>query len=524
MLKNLFSFPGGVKPDAHKQESITLPIASAPMPERLVLPLKQSGGATPHPLVRVGEKVLKGQTIAAAEGWISSSLHAPTSGTVVDIGNYPTAHPSGLVAPAIVIAADGLDRWVEHQALDYAKLSPREIQNYLQASGVVGLGGATFPSHVKLSPAPGVPLEELVINGAECEPYITCDDRLMRERAAEIVAGAAFMRDVLDAKRVIIAIESNKPEAAVALRAAAAAAGENPENFTVGCIPTRYPAGNVDQLVYALTGKRAPAGVRRTALGVQCFNVATAYTVWRAVAHGEPVISRIVTVSGNVRTPRNWEAPLGMAMNDLLQLSEPLADTDGMIVGGPMMGFSAPTLDTPLTKGSNCLIARSPKLFPPKPPESPCIRCTSCAQACPQGLQPFELYWWSRAKNFAKAEEYALNECIECGCCAYVCPASIPLVQYFRFAKSELHAASKEQKMAERAKERFEFRQFRAEREKAERAEKLARAAAAQATKLAAGTATHDAESAKQAIIAAAVERAAADSNAAASATPTENT
>jgi electron transport complex protein RnfC len=497
-LQKLFSFPGGVKPEPHKQESAVLPIAVAPLPERLVLPLKQSAGAAPRPLVRVGEKVLKGQTIAAAEGWVSASLHAPTSGAIIDIGDYPLAHPSGLAAPAIVIEADGLDAWVERQALDYAKCAPREIQNYLQDFGVVGLGGATFPSHVKLTPAAGVPVEELIVNGAECEPYITCDDLLMRERAAEIIAGAAFLRDVLEARRVLIAVEDNKPEAIAALRAAVAARDESGErgksgsggssggdgDFLVAVIPARYPAGSMRQLIYALTGKRAPANVLPTTLGVQCFNVATVYSVWRAVAHGEPVIRRIVTVSGNVRAPQNWEAPLGMAMDALLQLACPLDDTNGMIVGGPMMGFGAPTPNAPLMKGGNCLIARSPKVFPPKPPESPCIRCTACAQACPQGLQPYELYWWSRAKNFARAEEYALSECIECGCCAYVCPASIPLVQYFRFAKGELRAAAKEQKMAENAKARFEFRQFRAEREKAERAEKLARAAAAQAAKL----------------------------------------
>jgi electron transport complex protein RnfC len=518
MLKKLFSFPGGVKPEHHKQESVTLPIAAAPLPERLVLPLRQSAGAAPRPLVNVGAKVLKGQAIAAAEGWISASLHAPTSGTVIDIGHYPLAHPSGLTVPAIVVEADGLDTWVERQPLEHEKLSPREIQNYLQAFGVVGLGGATFPSHVKLSPAPNVPIEDLVINGAECEPYITCDDMLMRERAAEIIAGVAFIRDVLNVRRVLIGVENNKPEAVAALRAAVAAKGEN---FIIATLPARYPAGSLKQLTYALTGKRAPANVLSNALGVQCFNVGTAYSIWRAVAHGEPVVSRIVTVSGNVRAPRNWEVPLGMTMDALLRLSEPLNDTNGVIVGGPMMGFAAPTLEAPITKGSNCLIARSPKLFPEKPPESPCIRCTACAQACPQGLQPFELYWWSRAKNFDKAKEYALDECIECGCCAYVCPAAIPLVQYFRFAKSEIRAAAGEQKIAESAKARFEFRQLRAEREKAERAEKLARAAAAQAAKLAAEQPAQDKTSdtpetssvpdeanAKQALIAAAVERA----------------
>ncbi|MDR1350971.1 MAG: electron transport complex subunit RsxC [Zoogloeaceae bacterium] len=478
MLRTLFPFPGGVKPEPHKEASAKAPIASAPLPERLVLPLRQSAGVAPLPVVRVGDRVKKGQVIAAAEQWVSASLHAPTSGKVADIGHYPLAHPSGLAAPAIVIEADGRDEWRERQPLDWQKLAPQAVRQYLQQSGVVGLGGAVFPSHVKLDA--NAQIEELIINGAECEPYITCDDRLMRECAAEIVSGAALLRDLTGARQTLFAIENNKPEAIRALRGAIS---EQHEDFIVITLPTRYPAGSLRQLVYALTGKHAPFNVLPTALGVQCFNVATVQSVWRAVAHGEPVVRRVVTVSGNVRAPKNWEAPIGMSMDALLQLSEPLSDTDGLIVGGPMMGLSLPLTDAPITKGSNCLIARSPRLFPPRPPESPCIRCTACAQACPQGLQPFELYWWSRARDFAKAADYALAECVECGCCAYVCPASIPLVHYFRFAKGELAAAAREQKMADSARSRFEFRQFRAEREKAEKAEKLAKAAAAQAAK-----------------------------------------
>jgi electron transport complex protein RnfC len=492
MLRPLFTFLGGVKPDPRKEASARATITPAPLPERLVLPLKQSAGVAPQPRVRVGDSVKKGEVIAAAEQWISASLHAPTSGRVTDIGNYPLAHPSGLPAPAIVIHADGKDEWLERQPLDWQALAPQEVQRYLQQSGVVGLGGAVFPSHVKLDHDERI--EELIINGAECEPYISCDDRLMRERAAEIVSGIALLRDLSDARQVLIAVENNKPEAIRALRGAISA---QRENFVVVALPTRYPAGSQRQLIYALTGKHAPIAVLPARMGVQCFNVATVYSIWRAVAHGEPVVRRVVTVSGNVRAPNNWEAPIGMDMQALLQLSGLLEDTDGMIVGGPMMGLSLPLMSMPLTKGSNCLIARSPRLFPPRPPESPCIRCTACAQACPQGLQPFELYWWSRARNFDRAAEYALAECIECGCCAYVCPAAIPLVHYFRFAKGELAAAAREQRMADSARQRFEFRQFRAEREKAEKAEKLAKAAAAPAAKPAACAAEPAAQDAR---------------------------
>jgi electron transport complex protein RnfC len=235
-----------------------------------------------------------------------------------------------------------------------------------------------------------------------------------------------------------------------------------------------------------LTGKEVPASKRSTDLGVQCFNVATAYTAWRAIAHGEPVISRLVTVSGNVHAPRNYEVLIGTPMDELLKLATPHPDTDGIIMGGPMMGFLVPHRQTPVIKATNCLIAHSPRLFPPAPPEMPCIRCGACAIACPHELQPFEMYWFSRAKNFGKTQEYHIFDCIECGCCSYVCPSRIPLVPYFRFAKSEIWAREREKNAADTAKERFEFKQLREEREKADKAAKLAKAAAAQAAKKAA--------------------------------------
>ncbi|HXE38122.1 MAG TPA: electron transport complex subunit RsxC, partial [Azonexus sp.] len=331
-----------------------------------------------------------------------------------------------------------------------------------------------------------VPMEEMVINGAECEPYITCDDLLMRERAEEVVRGAGIFRDLLRPKKVLIGIEDNKPEAAAAMTAAIQALGEAFKEFEVVVVPTRYPAGGAKQLIRVLTGKEVPASKRSTDLGVQCFNVATAYTAWRALAHGEPVISRLVTITGNVGEPRNWEVLIGTPMDELLRIGQPKADTDGIIMGGPMMGFLVPDQSAPVVKATNCLIAHSPELFPPKPPEMPCIRCGECARACPHELQPFEMYWFSRAKNFGKTQEYAIFDCIECGCCSFVCPSRIPLVQYFRFAKSEIWARERENQAAEGAKTRFEFKQQRDEREKAEKAEKLAKAAAAQAAKKAA--------------------------------------
>lgn len=500
MLMNLFKFKGGVKPPTNKTQSNTLPIAQAPLPSRLIVPLHQSIGGTPRPVVKAGDHVLKGQLIGEADGWISAAVHAPTSGTVLEVAMHVQPHPSGLDAMCVVIEPDGKDKWIAHGPLDYAAMTPEAVREHLQQSGVVGLGGAAFPTHGKLTASKTVPMDELIINGAECEPFITCDDLLMRERAEEVVRGIGIFRDLLQPKKVLIGIEDNKPEAAAAMRAAVDALNEP---FLVIQVPTLYPAGGAKQLIRVLTGKEVPAAKRSTDLGVQCFNVATAYTAWRAIAYGEPVVSRLVTVSGNVHAPRNYEVLIGTPMGELLKLATPHPDTDGIVMGGPMMGFLVPNEQVPVIKATNCLIAHSDRVFPPKAPEMPCIRCGACAEVCPHELQPFEMYWFSRAKNFGKTQEYHIFDCIECGCCSFVCPSRIPLVQYFRFAKSEIWAREREKNAADGAKTRFEFKQLRDEREKAEKAEKLAKVAAAQAAKKAA-----------EAAAAAAAETAAAETGA----------
>jgi len=493
MLMNLFKFKGGVKPPTNKTQSNTLPIAQAPLPSRLIVPLHQSIGGTPRPVVKAGDHVLKGQLIGEADGWISAAVHAPTSGTVLEVAMHVQPHPSGLDAMCVVIEPDGKDEWIAHGTLDYAAMTPEAVREHLQQSGVVGLGGAAFPTHGKLTASKTVPMDELIINGAECEPFITCDDLLMRERAEEVVRGIGIFRDLLQPKKVLIGIEDNKPEAAAAMRAAVDALNEP---FLVIQVPTLYPAGGAKQLIRVLTGKEVPAAKRSTDLGVQCFNVATAYTAWRAIAYGEPVVSRLVTVSGNVHAPRNYEVLIGTPMGELLKLATPHPDTDGIVMGGPMMGFLVPNEQVPVIKATNCLIAHSDRVFPPKAPEMPCIRCGACAEVCPHELQPFEMYWFSRAKNFGKTQEYHIFDCIECGCCSFVCPSRIPLVQYFRFAKSEIWAREREKNAADGAKTRFEFKQLRDEREKAEKAEKLAKVAAAQAAKKAAEAAAAAAETA----------------------------
>lgn len=499
-VRNLHTFHGGVHPPQHKDESNGLPIAKAPLPKRLVVPLRQHIGEPAKPLVQAGDKVLKGQMIGAASAFISAAVHAPTSGTVVAVEEHAVPHPSGLSDLCVVIEADGEDRWGERQPIDYQNTDPAAVREYLRDAGIVGLGGAVFPTYVKLNPGQQLRIDTLVINGAECEPWITSDDLTMRERADEIVSGIGIMAHLLQPGEVLIGIEDNKPEAIAAMNKACEGT-----SFEVVPVPTLYPGGGEKQLIKVLTGKEVPSGQRPINVGVTCSNIGTAYTVYRAVKHGEPVISRVVTVTGAVKKPQNFEVLIGTPIREVVALAGGASvDTERYIMGGPMMGFNLPSLDAPLVKSVNCVIAASPALFPPAPPAMPCIRCGKCAQSCPADLQPFELYWFSQSQNFDKARAYNLFDCIECGCCTYVCPSSIPLVSYFRYAKGEIWKRDQEARAGEIAKQRFEFKQARAEREKQERAAMLAKKQAAAKAAAAADPAAEE----KKAAIQAAVERA----------------
>ncbi|MDC7704320.1 electron transport complex subunit RsxC [Vogesella indigofera] len=512
----LFDFPGGIHPPENKAQSSATPIRQAPLPPQLHVALRQSMGNAARPCVAVGDRVAKGQLIASADGRLSAAVHAPTSGVVSAIAPQPFAHPSGLPELAITLDSDGEERWIDRQPLhDWPQRSGAEIRDFLAQMGIVGLGGAVFPSHLKLGVSP---LETLVINGAECEPYISCDDRLMRERAAAICDGIAVTRHALQARQVLIGIEDNKPQAIAAMQAAAAAHG-----FGVVAVPTKYPSGGAKQLIRILTGKAIPHGVRATEHGVQCFNVATVYAIGRAVLHGEPLISRIVTLTGAVDAAANVEALIGTPLDRLLALAHPHRDSKEVVMGGPLMGFTLPDLAAGLTKAGNCLLVKSPALFPPRPPAQACIRCGDCASACPVSLQPMDLFWFAKAKNFDKAQQWQLFDCIECGACSYVCPSQIPLVDYYRFAKSEIWAAERDKNAANLARQRHEFRQMRLQRDKAEKAQRLADKAAQAAARQTAShsTATNVAANVapgadpKQAAIAAAMARAAAQREAA---------
>ncbi len=507
MLKKLFKFNGGVKPPTYKADSAATPITVAPLPKQLIIPLHQNVGGTPRPIMQPGERVLKYQRLGEADGHFSAAVHAPTSGTITAVEPRVMAHPSGLESLCVVLTPDGLDQALSIPPFDWANNTAQETQLFLRDMGIVGLGGAVFPSHVKLK-TKQTGLDTLVINGAECEPFITCDDRLMRENPEGVVAGARIMQQILNARQVLIGIEDNKPEALSAMQAACA----DLPGFSALGIPTRYPTGGAKQLIRVLTGIEVPHGKRSTDFGVQCFNVATARAIWQALTQGIPMVRRIVTIAGHVEQARNWDVAIGTPMAELLEWAQVKPGVSTLIMGGPMMGvpMPMPSPDVPVIKATNCIIAADEKLFPPPPPEQACIRCGDCARACPSDLQPFELYWHSRSKNFGKAQEYHLFDCIECGCCAYVCPSHIRLVDYYRFAKSEIWAHEKEKNAADTARERFEWRNERQAREKAEKAAKLAAKAAQTHAEQSAASSQEDKPAApdKQALIAAALARA----------------
>jgi len=500
-MRTLHRFPGGIHTEEHKAESSARPIHAPFIPNRLTIPLRQHIGQPAKPVVKVGDKVLKGQMIGQAEGYFSAAVHASSSGVVTEIGLHPVAHPSGLSDLCISIDTDGHDTWTELQPLDWQNLDPGALRAYVRDLGIAGLGGAVFPSSIKLDPK-SQPIHTLILNGGECEPWITCDDRLMRERAEEILQGARIMQHLLGAQNVIAGIEDNKPEAIAAMQSACNKSGLA---FEIVAMPTRYPGGGGKQIIQTLTGLETPSGKLSTDIGVQVFNVGTAYALCRAVMHGEPLISRIVTVTGHVLGAQNYETLIGTPMGELVTHAGDRDGTTGLIMGGPMMGFDVQA-DMPVVKATNCILVKSSALFPSRPLELPCIRCTECAKVCPAILQPQELYWFARAKNFGKAQEYNLFDCIECGCCSYVCPSHIPLVDYYRFAKSEIWAREKEKQVADIARDRHEFRLFRHEREKKEKAERLA--AKAQTKKAEAPILATDEQAAKKKLIEEALARA----------------
>jgi electron transport complex protein RnfC len=476
----LFRLRGGVHPESRKELAADRTIRVLPMPERLYIPLQQHVGAPAQPLVQVGDKVLKGQLIGASQGTISAPIHASTSGRVIAIGDFPAAHPSGLTAPTITIEADGEDRWLETQVVsDPFSLTSDEIAARVGAAGIVGLGGATFPSAVKLNLSRKNKVHTLIINGGECEPYITCDDRIMRERAAEIIEGIRLIRYAVGAVEVMVGIEENKPAALAAMQAAA-----DGTEVKVIAVPAMYPMGWDKQMIRALTGREVPADGRTADIGMLVHNVATAYAVRDAVRFGCALVSRVVTVSGGaVNEPGNLEVPIGTLVETLFDFCGGFRNTPArLVLGGPMMGIQLATAAVPMVKGTSGVLALTSSEIGSLQP-APCIRCSSCVRACPVGLLPLDMAAHIRAGSSSGAVALGLKDCIACGCCSFVCPSHVPLVHYFNFAKGELMEQERAKLKQEATKKLVDARNERIARIERERAEAAARRKAAREAK-----------------------------------------
>ncbi|WP_295884860.1 electron transport complex subunit RsxC [uncultured Thiohalocapsa sp.] len=480
LFGELHGIRGGVHPDDRKSLAAGQPIEDLPLPGLLHIPLQQHIGAAANPVVQRRQQVRKGEVIAHAQGAVSAPIHAPTSGRIVGLGLYPANHPSGLNVRTITLQPDGEDRW--HPDIrgveDPFALEPAEVAKRVAAAGIVGMGGATFPSAVKLNLRNRYSLHTLVINGAECEPYLTCDDRLMREHTAQVLDGVRIMAHALGVSRIIIGIEGNKPEALAAMREAAAEHAE----VSVVKLPTRYPMGSEKHLVQTLTGKETPARGLTADIGVVVHNPATAFAVHEALRLGRPLISRVVTVTGQaVAQPKNLRVPIGTRVQALVDHCGGFSEEPAKLIsGGPMMGQPLAELRVPIMKGSNGVLALTPAETGQRAP-APCIRCASCVGACPCGLVPLTMAAHVRTGDLDGAVDQGLMDCIGCGSCAYVCPAHIPLVQFFNHAKGELAARGRAKQKQTETKRLAEARTARIEAQKQAKRAAMAKRKAEQA-------------------------------------------
>ncbi|CRE45598.1 TPA: electron transport complex subunit RsxC [Yersinia enterocolitica] len=460
---NIWEFDGGIHPPEMKLQSSRVPMRIATLPEQLIVPLQQHLGPEGELRVSTGERVLKGQPLTVGRGR-TVPVHAPTSGVITAIAPHTTAHPSGLAELCVHITPDGEDRWREQQPwADYSLRDKNDLLERIHLAGIAGLGGAGFPTASKLQGGLNS-VTTLIINAAECEPYITADDRLMQEHASEVVLGTQILMYLLQPQQVLMGIEDNKPEAIAALKQAL----RGQDKIQLRVIPTKYPSGGAKQLTKILTGKEVPFGKHSSSIGVLMQNVGTVVAIKRAVIDDEPLIERVVTLTGDALSkPGNFWARIGTPVLHLLKLAGFTPQNQPMVImGGPLMGFTLPSLDVPIVKISNCILAPTAAEMGLSEPEQSCIRCGLCVDACPAGLLPQQLYWFSRGEEHEKARNHNLFDCIECGACAYVCPSNIPLVQYYRQEKAEIRALDQEAERAAQAKARFEAKQARLQREK----------------------------------------------------------
>ena len=466
----LWDFPGGVFPAERKTLSNQTPIQRLSIPERLYVTVKQHIGVEGHLIVEVGQKVLKGQALTKSMNPFAVPIHAPTSGEVTAIDKHVSAHPSGLPELTVQISSDQQDKWTQLIPLfDYQNQPKMQVLSAICDAGISGMGGAGFPTHIKSSPKKDV--DFLIINGIECEPYITSDDRLMREHAWQIRQGIDVLCHLIKPKHVLIGIENNKPEAIEAMQVACR---ENP-NYRICNVPTKYPAGGEKQLIQVLTNREVPAKGLPVDVGVIMHNVGTCFAIADAIFSGKPLIERVVTITGEAtEKPGNVWALIGSPVAHLLahcDYKQAVQNQPNIIMGGPMMGFSMINDLVPVVKTTNCILAPTDNEMAGNN-EQACIRCSACADVCPASLLPQQLFWHSKANELEKAQEYNLFDCIECGACAYVSPSEIPLVHYYRITKSEIRVEQEDKQKSDKARGRFEKREARLIAEQQARDEK----------------------------------------------------
>ncbi|MBT8088282.1 MAG: electron transport complex subunit RsxC [Gammaproteobacteria bacterium] len=460
---------GGLRLPGHKSRSTSSGIQQVPVPAQLVLPISQHVGAAAQPLVGIGERVLKGQLLADPGGELGAPVHASSSGKIVAIEPRPVSRRLGDTAPCIIIDCDGEDRPVERaeNPSHFTRLSPEALMAEILRGGIVGLGGAVFPTAQKLLQAVSGRVEYLILNGVECEPYISCDDMLMRERAAAVLGGAQILMHALQIDACYVVVESDKPEA---LQNLETALGElDDERIILKQVPTIYPSGGEDQLVQLVTHREVPTRGLPVDVGCLVQNVGTAAAIHDWIVNDEPLISRVTTVTGDgVNKPMNVRARIGTTVADIVEFAGGYSErAEHLIIGGPLTGKSVSTDRVPLEKATNSILVVLRSSFEGN--ELPCIRCGDCAAVCPVQLQPQQLFWYACADDENKLRQFGLIDCIECGCCDLVCPSHIPLTADFRVAKARIRELEDEKARAQRARRRFEARSKRLQKEQLDR-------------------------------------------------------
>ena len=427
------TFERGIHPDYQKEITSNKPITSAQLPSRVVIPLSQHTGAPAKPEVNIGDEVKRGQLIGSPAGFVSAPVHASISGKVTAIAEF--LHPSGRMISSVVIESDGKDESISFKEhVDYMSLGVEEIKTIIKDAGIVGLGGAAFPTNVKLSPPKEKPIDMVILNGAECEPYLTADHRLMVEHPREIVEGLKIIMKTLGVNKGYIGIEENKPDALEKMREVVS----KESNIEIRSLEVKYPQGAEKMLIKAIKGREVPSRGLPMDVGVVVQNVGTALAIYEAVKYGKPLIERVVTVTGKgIKEPKNLMVRIGTLISDVVGQCGGFVDgAVKVIVGGPMMGFAQWSLDVPVVKGTSGILVLTEDEYVSSEEYFPCIRCGNCIDVCPMGLNPSMLSILSEKGRYEETKEYNLFDCFECGSCAFVCPANRPMVQFMRLAKS----------------------------------------------------------------------------------------